>query len=39
MVDTNNINVGDPIKPNLPSKSEIVEFVKDKMDKISLLKR
>ena len=39
MANINQMNVGVPIKPNLPSKNDIVEFMKDKMEKSNLLKR
>lgn len=39
MANINKMNVGNPIKPNLPSKENIIEFMSKKMDEAGLLKR
>jgi 4-hydroxy-tetrahydrodipicolinate synthase len=39
MANINKMNVGNPIKPSLPSKENIVQFMANKMDEAGLLKR
>ena len=39
MANINKMNVGAPIKPNLPSKEAVVDFMAGKMDEAGLLKR
>lgn len=39
MANINNMNVGEPIRPNLPSKKAVVDFMAGKMEEAGLLKR
>ena len=39
MANINKMNVGAPIKPNLPSNDNVVKFMTGKMDEAGLLKR
>ena len=39
MANINKMNVGNPIRPSLPSKENIVQFMANKMDEAGLLKR
>lgn len=39
MANINKMDVGNPIKPNLPSKNDVIEFMKKRMEEANLLKR